>query len=815
MTRDEGEETHGGLAHRSLVEQLMAKATAAEQNELMARVRERMATLGLSAKAAATLIGIGAATLQDHLKGEHVRSDSARKYVDWLAGRTYSSNVFALPTAERQTAVDVDEEALPPPPAMPRLVVDIFSGCGGLSLGFDLLDNGRQFRTILALDNQPAPIATLNRNAALLRHGDGRVGRVTDLTEFLNGPEFLAFYLQHVADTMDNRKLRKELHGLRGGRFPLFLDAVQAIDRQFLDQLNRIRSQPEWTGAVERLDRRAMNQTSVLAFHDRLRLPRPSSTLASLLRVIWSEPAAERAATPRQKTSEPSEWTALAAAEWDAQAEAILGREHVPARGQLSSSSRRLASFAAFLELPVMGDVREAWICWRAHRLEARTELFGDERFAEDLNCLYAGSAPVSVLVGGPPCQGFSRIGRGKIRSLRDARVHAHSDDAAGDARNRLFEQYVMVLGALHPEVFLFENVAHFKSVVKVGDEAFLATDLLVDAISGISNGAVSYDVSTKVIDASRHGVPQNRQRYFMAGVRRRDGGDSLQGDAATCLQLPRALEAPLSLALAALPSPSVVGGELNAKTAMSSPHVLEADVEARHPYVAWIRQIQPGSTHPPTTVDGHACRVPRRDDAALFALMGPGRRWMDYRADESDTLGALRGTLEALLEIPDELLERIRADGADLPARRDLLMLYARLDGALPLRLLLEQIGTRLGAPHHLLGPNYLAKRDGNHGDWVARMDPTRPAKTMVSHMGKDTYAYVHPWAARTISVREAARIQAFPDWFAFGDAALTEAYKMIGNAVPPMLSRLIASRVAHTLRRREASATVRPIRA
>lgn len=224
----------------------------------MSRVRARMNDRTLTAKDAAALIGIGVATLRDHLAGEHVRSDSARKYENWLAGRCGASNVFALPSAERQPALDLDHPSDAPAPAKPRLVVDIFSGCGGLSLGFDLLDGGRQFRTILALDNQAAPIATLNRNAAALGHGDHPVGRIADLTEFLNGTEFLAFYMDHVADGLGDPTLRADLNALSRRTLPIFLDAVAAIDREFIAKLNRIRSGPSWKVACEGLDRRAL-----------------------------------------------------------------------------------------------------------------------------------------------------------------------------------------------------------------------------------------------------------------------------------------------------------------------------------------------------------------------------------------------------------------------------------------------------------------------------------------------------------------------------------------------------------------------------
>jgi len=146
---------------------------------------------------------------------------------------------------------------------------------------------------------------------------------------------------------------------------------------------------------------------------------------------------------------------------------------------------------------------------------------------------------------------------------------------------------------------------------------------------------------------------------------------------------------------------------------------------------------------------------------------------------------------------------------GHSLPSLADIKELLGRIDGSLPIRLLLEQTGHKLGSTHHLLTPTYLAKRDGNHGDWIARLDSTRPAKTIVSHMGKDTYAYIHPTQPRTISVREAARVQTFPDWFVFGDTALTDAFQMIGNAVPSMLSNAIAMRVTNIITRSKTGST------
>jgi site-specific DNA-cytosine methylase len=779
-----------------------------ETAELMALLRAEITSRRISHKDAAALIGVSKGTLEDHLRGEHVRSDSARKYENWLAGRRKRNNVFVLPNSDRRLEFDIPEDGPAPVPSKPRLVVDIFSGCGGLSLGFDLLNEGNQFRTILALDNQAAPIATLNRNAAGFGYGERGVGRVIDLTEFLNENEFLAFYLQHAGEALDDAAIQAGLRALRDGAFPLFLDEITRTDRVFIDALNAVRSTPEWASACELLHPRAIGQTSVGRFHDKLRLPRPSRKVLALPQLLWSGPAPERNVGATKRSRVDSTWQTLAREEWDEEASILSRRLGGDGRGQLTASARRLGTFAEFLSTEVMGQVREAWIGWRARRLALRAKLFCDEEFALGLRELYT-QAPVSVLVGGPPCQGFSRIGRGKIRSLRDARIHAHADPDAGDVRNKLFEQYVMVLGALRPDVFLFENVAHFRSVVHVDGAAFLATEVLAEAIDRVWHGEVRYDVAQAVIDASRHGVPQSRQRYFMAGVLADGEHRSAESLAAACIELRPDREAPLALALAGLPTPGVVGGDIRAADAMNVQHPLEQIDPDLHAYTRWIRQPRPGTSIVPAAVDAHACRAARSDDAAFFALLGPGRRWMDYRADLAGTLKVTANVLDALLALPEADIGRLRetaaSAGVTMPGSAELRQLRNSVDGALPLRLILEHIGERLGAPHHLLAETYLAKREGNHGDWLARMDASRPSKTMTSHMSKDTYAYVHPLAPRTLSVREAARIQSFPDWYAFGDAAMTDAFKMIGNAVPPMLSHAIAGRVAHVLHKQE----------
>jgi hypothetical protein len=236
-------------------------------------------------------------------------------------------------------------------------------------------------------------------------------------------------------------------------------------------------------------------------------------------------------------------------------------------------------------------------------------------------------------------------------------------------------------------------------------------------------------------------------------------------------------------------------------------------------PFMRWVRQENPVGldSRSDQVVDAHYIRDPRPDDQAFFELLGPGRRWMDYRCDESATLQELRSLLERLehaLALAENGSDRSSPLGQAIAAinREAVNAALAKLDGSLSIRLLLESIEPMSGElHHHLLTPTYLSKREGNNGDWIARLHPDRPAKTIVSHMAKDTYAYVHPSEPRTLSVREAARIQTFPDWFRFGSLGLVDAFRAVGNAVPPLLSYQFARKIARLLRVDDAARTHR----
>jgi DNA (cytosine-5)-methyltransferase 1 len=82
-------------------------------------------------------------------------------------------------------------------------------------------------------------------------------------------------------------------------------------------------------------------------------------------------------------------------------------------------------------------------------------------------------------------------------------------------------------------------------------------------------------------------------------------------------------------------------------------------------------------------------------------------------------------------------------------------------------------------------------------------KLEPGQPVRTLMAHIGKDTYSHIH-WDSdqgRTISVREAARLQGFPDGFVF-EGTMNPAFRQIGNAVPPLMAAAIAEVMLASLR-------------
>jgi hypothetical protein len=191
--------------------------------------------------------------------------------------------------------------------------------------------------------------------------------------------------------------------------------------------------------------------------------------------------------------------------------------------------------------------------------------------------------------------------------------------------------------------------------------------------------------------------------------------------------------------------------------------------------YFDWVQRPIAGGR---AQTDGHIYRRMRDDDAAFFQFIGPGIRWMDWELRSSPTLKRIQAALRGNKE------------------------LAPLAEGNVALRLILEETEARFHlAEQHLLHASYLKNRSGTHGDWLERLAGDRPSKTIVAHIGKDTYGYIHPSETRPITIREAARLQSFPDSYSFSEAGVVDAYSAVGNAVPPLLAYVFAKKISHIL--------------
>ena len=391
------------------------------------------------------------------------------------------------------------------------------------------------------------------------------------------------------------------------------------------------------------------------------------------------------------------------------------------------------------------------------------------EDIVRDLNLGEAKDA-FDIVVGGPPCQAYARVGRAKLRD-----VAQHPEAFKVDARGNLYLRYLHYVRRTRPVALLMENVP---DIMNYGGHNVVAE--IAEAL-----GDMGYVARYTLINAARFGVPQMRDRVFLIAVHESLGIEPRFPEPRRHVDLPSGYSGTRAVAFK------------NVDTAGSGAFVKEPIGSQELPYSVTAREAI--GDLPPITLhlEGRLKRGARRfdeltsyDDARpISAYATDLRQWPGFESD--------RGVKDHVIRcLPrDDSIFREMAHGDEYPAAHaTAVRLFERALAELecgnrPLALSVRDEMFRRMVPPYPVGsfPNRW---------WKLR--PDQPSRTLLAHIGKDTYSHIHfdSSQARTISVREAARLQSFPDGFVFR-GTMNPAFRQIGNAVAPVMAWRLAEQL------------------
>ena len=390
------------------------------------------------------------------------------------------------------------------------------------------------------------------------------------------------------------------------------------------------------------------------------------------------------------------------------------------------------------------------------------------------------------ILIGGPPCQAYSIAGRSRNAGIKNY-------DPAQDPRQKLYVEYLQVIADHTPAVFVMENVKGLLSAKVENVRIFekILADLqspcealrtegrpvpykntlhyTLHSLSPHQSRLISQAPSPEdfLIRAEQHGVPQARHRLILVGVR-----------------------SDLSLTPGSLPiKPEVTMRQAtNGLPPLRSGLSKEVDGPAE-----WLAALRagPGLWHP--NPHGTAALL---DNIFIQSLVGAGRQFEAPQFDRGgEFLQCKAHPPNGLDKIHDPRIGGVcnhstRAHMAADLHRYFFAACFAKAYGRSPT---LSDFPKKLLPDHENLQD---ALNSGHFSDRFRVQLPDRPSTTITSHISKDGHYYIHydPTQCRSLTVREAARLQTFPDNYFFCGGR-TAQYTQVGNAVPPLLAAAIAN--------------------
>ncbi len=393
-----------------------------------------------------------------------------------------------------------------------------------------------------------------------------------------------------------------------------------------------------------------------------------------------------------------------------------------------------------------------------------------------------------TVLLGGPPCQSYSVAGR-----ARNAGNPLY--DPANDKRQSLYREYARVLQQLQPAVAVMENVRGMLSARHNGRPIF------PDVMESLANAggkdryrlyslaapkagrSLEDGLSPKdfLVRAEEHGIPQTRHRVFVICIRH-DVAATLRRDLLPALDQGEAT-ASLHDIIGAMP-------------------MLRSRLSWDDDDVSWQRVLKKAHglalRHMPTMPPDIEQKFHIALDRAMSSTTGAALPCREVQG-ETDFPDTCPSTLR------DWILD---SNLARLPNNET----RGHIDGDITRYLYAAAFAFAFGrSPKARDFPPALAARhrSWNTGKFVDRFRVQlrdHPSTTITSHISKDGHYFIHPDPAqcRSLTVREAARLQTFPDNYFF-HGSRTQQYIQVGNAVPPYLAWQIARQIWSVLEHRD----------
>ena len=393
------------------------------------------------------------------------------------------------------------------------------------------------------------------------------------------------------------------------------------------------------------------------------------------------------------------------------------------------------------------------------------------------------------VLLGGPPCQAYSVAGRSRNNGNPDY-------NPSKDERQQLYVEYLQILADHQPAAFIMENVKGLLSATLANEQIFpkILEDLRRPAGALVRNGRTvlnrrenGYKIYSlvdptlfenghlkgAVVQSEKHGIPQARHRIILLGVR-----DDIRG------VTPGVLRVQKEIAMR-----DVVNDLPKLRSGLSR----IADSPD-----AWVQSLRAQSNSRWT-----AAGPKNADLKKLSKLIRDSLRRIT--APKGDLGGEfVRGNIKSSYQekwFCDDRIGGACNHRSRTHTEKDLYRYlyaacYGQIYGTSPY---LHHFPTDL-LPDHQNVQSAL-KVGGNFSDRFRVQVADRPSTTIVSHIAKDGHYYIHPdpLQCRSLTVREAARLQTFPDTYFFCGPR-TAQYVQVGNAVPPLLAKQVGE-IVHDL--------------